>query len=153
MTIKCRFKDVDRQVLGSLSAALSEDVLGTGVSSYFGTVDLPVGTVLVEYVDGDGNWLASDNVSGALTSLQDERLSNLNDAMIRQLGLMMENHVECDIVRNAKGLKTSSTFYLYDSKAHALTHNKSTGLITTYTVAITYDGNNRMSLFKVVKND
>jgi hypothetical protein len=80
-------------------------------------------------------------------------LNDLSASMLRALGLLMENHVEDDIVRNAAGLKTASTFYLYDSKAHAELHDKSTGLLPdTYSVSITYDGNSRMSLFKVVKN-
>lgn len=80
------------------------------------------------------------------------KLDDLHSALPRQLGLMMENHVEDDIVRNAAGLKTSSAFYLYDSKVNALAHDKATGLIETYAIAITYDANSRMSLFKVVKN-
>lgn len=72
--------------------------------------------------------------------------------LLRGLGLMMENHVEDDIVRNSQGLKTSSNFYLYDSKAHALTHDKSTGLLATYTVAVTYNAAWQITLFKVMKN-
>jgi hypothetical protein len=72
--------------------------------------------------------------------------------LLRGLGLMMENHVEDDIVRNASNLKTSSKFYLYNSKANALTHDKVTGIIAIYTISVTYDGSGYVTLFKVVKD-
>jgi len=90
---------------------------------------------------------------GALTAGQDSKLTELHGAMARQLGLMMENHVEDDIVRNAAGQKTSSKFYLYDSKANALVHDKATGLLPdTYSTSIAYDSGGKVTLFKVVRN-
>ena len=89
------------------------------------------------------------DVSGLATQ---SSVDTLSTNLLRGLGLMMENHVEDDIVRNAQGLKTSSKFYLYDSSAHATTHDKVTGVIAAYTVSVSYDGSGRVTLFKVVKD-
>lgn len=80
-------------------------------------------------------------------------LPSLDGTFPRLLGLMMENHVEDDITRNAYGLKTSSRLYLYDSKDNAQLHDKATGLIGTYTVAVTYNAQQQISLFSVVQDD
>lgn len=68
----------------------------------------------------------------------------------RILGLVMENLVEDDIVRDANGNKTSSTIYIYDSAANATTHDKATGLVASYDIAAGYT-NNLMDLFKSIK--
>ena len=68
----------------------------------------------------------------------------------RILGLVMENLVEDDIVRDTNGNKTSSTIYIYDSAANATTHDKSTGLIASYDTAAGYTSN-LMDLFKSIK--
>lgn len=96
------------------------------------------------------NKVLNSIITGTTTTQQ--VLTNLHDAMPRMLGLMMENHVEDDIVRDINGNKTSSKFYLYDSKANALAHDKATGLIATYSVAITYTVDEDVELFSVVKD-
>lgn len=68
----------------------------------------------------------------------------------RILGLVMENLVEDDIIRNANGNKTASTIYIYDSAANATTHDKVTGLVSSYDIAASYT-NNLMDLFKSIK--
>jgi hypothetical protein len=70
--------------------------------------------------------------------------------LVRILGLVMENLVEDDIVRDAGGNKTSSTIYIYDSAANATTHDKATGLVASYDIAAGYT-NNLMDLFKSIK--
>ena len=74
----------------------------------------------------------------------------LDDNVARILGLVMENLVEDDIVRDANGNKTSSVIYLYNSAANAITHDKATGLIESYDTAASYT-NNLMDLFKSIK--
>ena len=73
-----------------------------------------------------------------------------DDNVARILGLVMENLVEDDIVRDANGNKTSSVLYIYDSAANATTHDKATGLIASYDIAAGYT-NNLMDLFKSIK--
>ena len=68
----------------------------------------------------------------------------------RILGLVMENLVEDDIVRDSNGNKTVSTIYIYDSAANATTHDKATGLVASYDIAANYT-NNLMDLFKSIK--
>ena len=70
--------------------------------------------------------------------------------MKRALGLVMENLVEDDIVRDSNGNKISSTIYIYDSASNATTHNKAAGLIASYDIAASYV-NNLMNLFKSIK--
>ena len=70
--------------------------------------------------------------------------------LARVLGLVMENLVEDDIVRDANGNKTSSVIYIYDSAANATTHDKATGLEASYNIAANYT-NNLMDLFKSIK--
>ena len=74
----------------------------------------------------------------------------LDANVVRILGLVMENLVEDDIVRDTNGNKTSSTLYIYDSAANATTHDKATGLIESYDVAASYT-NNLMDIFKSIK--
>jgi hypothetical protein len=133
-------------------------------SNYSVSHTTPVGVFIQEAVlastgEGIGRDETTINNLGTLAEIEGStvlakqtKLDSLYTAMFRMLGLMMENHVEDDIVRNAAGLKTASTFYLYDSKANALTHDKATGLTETYSIAITYDVNGKMTLFKVVHN-
>ena len=85
------------------------------------------------------------NVTRTLTSF-----GTLDANVARILGLVMENLVEDDIVRDTNGNKTSSTLYIYDSAVNATTHDKATGLIASYGVAASYT-NNLMDLFKSVK--
>ena len=77
---------------------------------------------------------------------------NQLESMVKMLGLVLENHVEDDITRNAYGAKITSILYVYDTAANATTHDKTTGLLYTYNVTIGYDGNNRLSSLKVIKN-
>ena len=70
--------------------------------------------------------------------------------LARILGLVMENLVEDDIVRDTNGNKISSTIYIYDSAANATTHDKATGLDASYDIAASYT-NNLMDLFKSIK--
>lgn len=70
--------------------------------------------------------------------------------VVRILGLVMENLVEDDIVRDTNGNKTSSTIYIYNSAANATTHDKATGLVASYDIAADYT-NNLMDLFKSIK--
>ena len=74
----------------------------------------------------------------------------LSADMSRVLGLVMENLVEDDIVRDSNGNKTVSTIYIYDSAANATTHDKATGLVASYDIAANYT-NNLMDLFKSIK--
>ena len=85
------------------------------------------------------------NATRTLTSF-----GTLSIDLARVLGLVMENLVEDDIVRDANGNKTSSTIYIYDSAANATTHDKATGLDASYNIAASYT-NNLMDLFKSVK--
>lgn len=65
-------------------------------------------------------------------------------SVIRVLGLVLDNHVEDDIVRDGNGLKTSAIIYCYDSAANAAVHDKVTGIVGKYAVAVTYSAG-RMS--------
>jgi len=102
---------------------------------------IPIGSGAL-FIKNDTEVILDDNISSTAKEA----------TLLRGLGLMMENHVEDDIVRNGANLKTSSKFYLYDSKTNANTHDKATGLIGTYSVAVTYDGSNNVTLFKVVRD-
>lgn len=89
-----------------------------------------------------------------VTSVDDFKadVSGIEAVTERLLGLVMENHVEDDIVRNDDDYKTSSKIYLYNSRANALSHDKTTGLTASYSVAVTYDVDKNISLFSVVKD-
>lgn len=76
------------------------------------------------------------------------KIDALAAQMLRSLGLMFENHVMDDYSYTGT-LMNSAIMYLYDTKAHAQTHDKVTGLIAKYTVTATYTGD-KVTLFKVV---
>ena len=78
------------------------------------------------------------------------KLSAVGVDLARVLGLVMENLVEDDIVRDSNGNKTVSTIYIYDSAANATTHDKATGLVASYDISASYT-NNLMDLFKSIK--
>ena len=59
-------------------------------------------------------------------------------SMTRALGLLFDNHVEDDIVRDGTGNKLSSNIYIYDSSANAALHDKVTGLIGKVSITGTY---------------
>ena len=75
---------------------------------------------------------------------------NIDEQLSVIAGLVLENHVEGDVVRDSNGNKLSSSIYLYDSAANAATHDKSTGLVRKYNMTASYTSN-LMDLFKVVK--
>lgn len=92
-----------------------------------------------------------DGEKVTLSDATEGQIDAIETALLRSLGLALENHVEDDIVRDGNGLKTSSKMYLYDSKAHATTHDKATGLLAKYTMTATY-ADSKLTLFKVVKD-
>ncbi len=95
---------------------------------------------------------AAPGAAMTLTSAYDAaKTAAAESTILRGLGLMMENHVEDDIVYDIHRLKTGSTIYLYDSKAHAQTHDKVTGLIAKYSVTFARDVNGMITLFKVLR--
>lgn len=105
-----------------------------------------------EVIGSGGGGLTLEEIEASTVLAKEATVNTIAANLLRGIGLMMENHVEDDIVRNAQGLKTSSKFYLYDSSAHATTHDKVTGVIAAYTVSVSYDGSGRVTLFKVVKD-
>ena len=107
----------------SINEAIEAGIVGTGVTSIESKVDV------------------IDNIVDALTL-------NLSKSM----GLTLHNHVEDSIVRNADNLKTQSKLYIYNNKANATIHDKSTGLITSYTLTASYDNEKRLTQFKVVED-
>jgi len=86
-----------------------------------------------------------ENVSDHSTS------GTFGESLWKILGMVLENHVEDDISRDANGNKTESYLYCYDSAANATTHDKTTGLIAKYKMTASYDANNNLTLFKVIK--
>ena len=78
-------------------------------------------------------------------------VSTIVTGVMKLLGLCLENHVEDDVVRDTQGNKTSCTLYNYDSAANATTHDKATGLVSSYDVTAAYTAG-KMTLFKSVKN-
>jgi hypothetical protein len=69
MTVQCRFLDASRATLGALSDPLTESTLDAVSSEYHATLDLPEGTELVEFFDGNGNFLGSEPAIGITTIL------------------------------------------------------------------------------------
>lgn len=65
---------------------------------------------------------------------------------LRALGLAQENFFEDSFVYDGAGRLTSSRMRLYDTKANAEAHGV-TGLLETYTVTATYDGNGRLASY------
>ena len=80
-----------------------------------------------------------------------DSLEALSEKMFNIGGLMFENSVEDDIVRDARGNITSSSIYIYDSVTNANLHDKSTGLVTKYTTTIIYDDSGKFTSLKTVE--
>ena len=108
-----------------------------------------------QQVGGSPSELLDTIIGSGLMCISDDTEitpSIVKSGLDRALGLMFENHVEDDIVRNVDGLKTSSTIYLYDTKANAVAHDKATGVISKYSVTVSYDTDNLVSLLKITKD-
>lgn len=73
------------------------------------------------------------------------------EGIARLLGLSMENRVEDDFTRDAGSRMTGSVIYCYDSAAHAVTHDKTTGLLCKYQASFTYDAKGNMTLNKMTR--
>ncbi len=127
------------QTAGSPAPA-SDTIIGTGPAYWAIKDDLEV------FLSAPAA-LASVNTEARLAELDS---ANLPADLARILGLVMENLVEDDIVRDGSNNKTSSTIYLYDSAVNATTHDKATGLVASYDIAAEYT-NNLMALFKSIK--
>lgn len=65
-----------------------------------------------------------------------------NTSITRILALLGDNQVLDDTTYDGSGNLTAGTLYCYDTKAHAQTHNKSTGLIASYSIANTISTGN-----------
>lgn len=93
----------------------------------------------------------NDHLDGIQAKTDNLPLSPADESSVQQL-ITMETEepieVEDDIVRNASGYKTSCSIYVYDNSAHATTHDKVTGLVRKDNITISYDANNRITLFK-----
>jgi hypothetical protein len=79
----------------------------------------------------DDDMIATGNIEAA-------SFSSLQTDTSRILGLVLNNHVEDDIVRDNNGLKVSSIIYCYDTSVNAVIHDKATGIIGKYAVTVTY---------------
>lgn len=100
----------------------------------------------VEYVitfDGTSTLVGNDRYKHATND-------SLTQDMQRVLGMVLHNHVEDDVERDSRGNKLSSIIYFYNSAANATTHDKSTGLIGKYNVAVDTE-NDSMSLLKIIQ--
>jgi len=152
------------KVIGDFTIDFCKTMAGAAVSQAGMTLtELGVG----KYVLMNPNITERTIISGYLTADSSKSFSLLMDpvdgdiakdstvakevSLARVLGLVMENHVEDDIVRDANSLKTQSTIYCYDSAANASLHDKATGLVASYTVLVEYTGI-LMTRLKVVKN-
>ena len=125
--------------VGGSEAPSSDTIIGAGELAIKDDLevflDIPIPTVAEIW----------SNATRTLTSF-----GTLSADMARVLGLVMENLVEDDIIRDSNGNKTSSTIYIYDSAANATTHDKATGLVESYNTAASYTSN-LMDLFKSIK--
>ena len=97
-----------------------------------------------------GGELTKVNLCDANTDMRGTDAAALAVDLLRILGLVLENHVEDDIVRDTNNNKLSSILYLYDSSANAALHDKATGLTASYAVSASFTGN-VTDLFKVIK--
>lgn len=94
-----------------------------------------------------------DNLSGGAAALEAtaQAIKAKTDTIswadiLRIQGLVLDNHYEHTVVRDANGNKISSVMDAYDSAANAQTHDGVTGLIESYVVTATYT-NNKMTSF------
>ncbi len=88
--------------------------------------------------------------SGAVTAKIpiDVRANLIDDvatAVLRVRGLSLEN-TYTSYTAYSGALPTAWTLYLYDTAAHAATHDGATGLLASYAFAATYSGNNLATL-------
>ncbi len=127
-----------------LTAPIKAFLLENQANPYSVTLDSTTADVDPMTIDV---WVA-DRYIWELSSAVD--LAAIDAELARILGLVMENLVEDDIVRDSNGNKTSSVVYIYDSAANATTHDKATGLVASYGIAAGYT-NNLMNLFKSIK--
>jgi hypothetical protein len=88
-----------------------------------------------------------EDIIDAISSAEPD-LSPVTTMLNRVLGLLHENTY---VVNAFSGnVHTGSVIEIYDSKAHANTHDGSTGLVARYTLAVTMSGANPTS-YKMVK--
>ena len=139
------------QALGSVGSGICAHK-GNGYHSYTPTAGETNGDHIAWTFIGTGAVPATMQVYTGFPQSVDNntKLATLLADVARILGLVMENLVEDDIVRDANGNKTSSTIYIYDSAANATTHDKATGLVASYDIAAGYT-NNLLALFKSIK--
>lgn len=90
---------------------------------------------------------ANETKIDALQTDLTEALSRL----LRVLSLTNEN-VVMEHSFDVENKHSGWTAWCYNSKANADTHNKSTGLLETYTMTVTYDGSDNPTITKIVRN-
>lgn len=88
-----------------------------------------------------------DTIVDAIKLKTDNLPDNTNTLLLRIVGLLKENAVFEFTFTNSNN--TAGKMYLYNSKANAETHDKSTGLLAEYTISCTYDSNKPQEMIVV----
>ena len=80
----------------------------------------------------------------------DPKIDTIDANVDKVLGLVHENLV-VENTFDSTNKHTGYTAYMYDSKTNTDLHDKSTGLLNTYTMTVTYDVDNNPTEVSVVK--
>lgn len=150
-----------------LVASLSSDIvtlIGTPVVSVSADIAAAVTSIKggsnkdLTQTDADVNTVIT-NLAAAVTSIKgpDSRnntdvynfVSDTHDVVHELLGLLHKNAVVANQTYNAGGRLTGATLKVYDTDAHASLNDGVTGLLKTYTIFSTYDGQSHETLYRL----
>lgn len=133
--------------------AILIDTTGLNGDAMRGTDNAALATALVTH---DSKLDTVDGVVDAIkvdtTSIESkvDIIDTVVDAMVVSLteiaGLELKNSFHRDLVFDGGGNLTSGLLEIYDTKANAITHDGSTGLIFSFTLTATYTGDNLTTL-------
>jgi len=122
----------------------------TTLDNKLDTIDGIVDTILVDTgttLDGKINTIDS-NVD-SIKAKTDNLPSDTNDLLLQQLGLQDKNSYVDLVTVDGSGRMTGCRKRVYNSKANAQSHG-ATGLLYTFTVTVTYDGDDLESYLVVL---
>jgi hypothetical protein len=150
---------------GCTTTSIITDITGPGddtynnmqlqvISNFGGSDPIKLTRQIKDFVQSTGTFIvepafpaapASGDVALVIANITEDL-----DAKDRMLGLLHQNiAVEHTFVGDNH---TQSDYWIYDTKANANTHDKSTGLLFTYSLVTTFDINDKPSITKMVKD-
>jgi hypothetical protein len=115
-------------------------VSGSNVPDLQDDIDVITGKLPTNFIMGS-----------SVQSDKDDEIDAIKADVTRVLGLVNEN-VVMEHNYDVEDKHTGWTVWIYDSKTNADSHDKSTGLLETYTMTVTYDASDNPTVTKIVRN-